>query len=244
MSEKLYLPKEVVNILGISGDLLRKWCEEFNIITEWTGTDYGKGHRRFTKENLETLNSIKKKIHEQGWSWDQVKQWRNGEEMTINDHVERSILEKKIDHLIEGQNQQIEFNRILSEKLELLTKELISTQKELSIANKEIAATKQQMIEVKTENKDLEAYIENSLKKRDKVLLENIRKTQETLKDNSAEQELNQNKQNFEELINTNLKELLKQRDEDLLNAFTHTQKELIKEQNQKKTLWQKLFSN
>ncbi|NGY93916.1 hypothetical protein F3K44_31715 [Bacillus megaterium] len=81
------------------------------------------------------------------------------------------------------------------------------------------------MIEVKTENKDLEAYIENSLKKRDKVLLENIRKTQETLKDNSAEQELNQNKQNFEELINTNLKELLKQRDEDLLNAFTHTQK-------------------
>ncbi|NGY80406.1 hypothetical protein F6Y02_40690 (plasmid) [Bacillus megaterium] len=44
-----------------------------------------------------------------------MKQWRNGEEMTINDHVERSILEKKIDHLIEGQNQQIEFNRILSE---------------------------------------------------------------------------------------------------------------------------------
>ena len=40
MSEKLYLPKEVVNILGISGDLLRKWCEEFNIITDYQSFKY------------------------------------------------------------------------------------------------------------------------------------------------------------------------------------------------------------
>lgn len=100
---KTYKPGEVSKQLGISPDLLRKYTEHFNIQTEWT-KEGNKGHRRYTTHNVEELIAIVKKIQEQNWSWDQVLAWRNGEEEAFfKNHEERSILEKKIDQVLENQ---------------------------------------------------------------------------------------------------------------------------------------------
>lgn len=118
--EREYQPKEVAEILDISTDLLRKWTVEFNVVVEKTE----KGHRRYSKKNIEELVAINKKIKEQNWSWDQVRAWRNGEIDVFSNHEETSNLEKKMDKLMEmleeeraARKKQEEFNMILVQKL-------------------------------------------------------------------------------------------------------------------------------
>ncbi|WP_144519576.1 MerR family transcriptional regulator [Bacillus thuringiensis] len=89
---KEYTQKEVVEITGISNDLLRVYEKEFNLnISRTPG-----GHRRYNEEDIKNLVSIRKKIHEQNWSYKQVRSWRNGEEMSpvLHDQQITSNLEK------------------------------------------------------------------------------------------------------------------------------------------------------
>jgi DNA-binding transcriptional MerR regulator len=161
LENKLYKPGEVSGIVNIGTDLLRKYSDFFNIQTEWTQPNQ-KGHRRYSKQNVEELIAIKKKIQEQNWTWDQVLAWRNGEEEAFfKDHQERSVLEKKIDQLLESQvqmrehqKQQEQFNQALIKRLE----------------------------EVSQHKHQLEKYIEEKLQSRDQLLLESLRKTQEDKK--------------------------------------------------------------
>jgi DNA-binding transcriptional MerR regulator len=120
-SNREYKPAEVAKMLEISTDLLRKWAVEFNIPYETTD----KGHRRYSKENVEVLIAISKKIKEQNWSWDQVKAWRNGEHDTFSTYEEKSNLEKKLDEVLEYAKKQEEradrqeqFNLALLQKLQ------------------------------------------------------------------------------------------------------------------------------
>ena len=162
--ERLYQPKEVSEITGIETDLLRKYTDFFNIQTEWTRPGR-KGHRRYTKKNIEELISIRDKIKNQGWTWDQVLAWRNGEVDTFMSHQEKSNLEKKMDQLFEElryTNEKLklqeEFNIALIQKLEELSRKLIESEQR---------------------NAALQNYIENSLQERDRKLLESIRQIQE-----------------------------------------------------------------
>jgi DNA-binding transcriptional MerR regulator len=119
--DREYKPAEVSKILDISTDLLRKWAVEFNIPYETTD----KGHRRYSKENVEVLIAISRKIKEQNWSWDQVKAWRNGEHDAFSTYEEKSNSEKKLDEVLEFAKKQEEradrqeqFNLALLQKLQ------------------------------------------------------------------------------------------------------------------------------
>jgi DNA-binding transcriptional MerR regulator len=129
--EKRYKPNQVSEILGLNKDLLRKWTEAFNIQTEWTKPEQG-GHRRYSKRNVEELKAIKQKIHDQNWSWDQVRSWRNGEiEIDVFvDYEEKSNLEKKMDQLLENQKIQQEFYKVMAERFNQIQIELLAIKKE------------------------------------------------------------------------------------------------------------------
>lgn len=121
MSEekKLYQPREVVKITGIETETLRKYTEYFNIITEWTQPN-NKGHRRYTKENIELLILIKDKIKNQNWSWKQTLNHLNGNEDVFTSEKINNDLEKKIDQLLENQQKQEEFNKFLLDRLDIV----------------------------------------------------------------------------------------------------------------------------
>lgn len=97
---RLYQPKEVSEITGINKELLTKYTNHFNIQTEWTQPN-NRGHRRYTKENIEQLKAIKSKISDNGWSWKQVTSWLNGEEALFIKKESKSNLEKKQDLMLE-----------------------------------------------------------------------------------------------------------------------------------------------
>ena len=86
----------MTEILNISSDLLRKYTSFFNIQTEWTKPNR-KGHRRYSKENIEQLIALREKIDDQNWSWEQALSWQNGdEEIYFKNHEEKSRLERKM----------------------------------------------------------------------------------------------------------------------------------------------------
>lgn len=163
----MYTPKIVADRLGVTPDLLKVWSNEFNIQTERSQG----GHRRYSKENIEELKSIKEKIQVQKWSYDQVRSWRNGELDLFVSKDEKSELEKKLDAVLENQQLQNQFNQTLVQKLQEITNELITTKEHL-------ANTERKLIEVEGKNIELEVFIEKKLEKRDQLLLENIRDIQ------------------------------------------------------------------
>lgn len=118
--EREYKPAEVADILGITTDLLRKWTDNFNIQVEKTD----KGHRRYNKENVEQLIRISKLIKEQNWSWDQVRAWQNGEANEFRTYEQQSLLDKKLDEILEvlkeereARLKQEQFNMALVQQL-------------------------------------------------------------------------------------------------------------------------------
>lgn len=114
-TETLYKIGEVTELTGLSEDQIRDYVEEFNIQIERTKG----GHRRFTKENVETLMTIKSKLTDQMWSFEQVKRWFNGEsEPVLHEKEFQTTLEQKIDLLLEGRARDDEFQKILVQKLD------------------------------------------------------------------------------------------------------------------------------
>lgn len=123
--KRYYKPSEVSKTVGITADLLRKWVREFNLQIDTTPN----GHRRYTKEDIEQLIAISKKINEQKWSWDQVRSWLNGEEEVFVEREEKSRLEQKLDkqsdeiqELKDMVMQQQQFNQVLVERLERMNR--------------------------------------------------------------------------------------------------------------------------
>lgn len=86
--------KETSDITGLSNDLLRLYEKEFNLQVARTKG----GHRRYTKQNIELLLSIKQKIQDQRWSYKQVSAWINGNvEPLIENQEVVSTIEKQMD---------------------------------------------------------------------------------------------------------------------------------------------------
>ncbi|MCP3033568.1 MerR family transcriptional regulator [Halobacillus sp. A1] len=169
-TNRIYKPSEVAEILNISSDLLRKYTDTFNIQTDWTQKNR-KGHRRYTKENVEELIAIREKIEKQNWSWDQVSSWLNGEEeQYFKNYEERSKLENKIDKLMDQQAQMLEQQK-LQEQFNL--------------------ALLQKLEKSSNEKQELKQYIDEMTKKRDEKLIEQIAaaKEEETEKEVEEKQE-------------------------------------------------------
>lgn len=121
--ERYYKPSEVSKTVGVTPDLLRKWVDAFALEIDTTD----KGHRRYTKKDIELLITISKKINEQKWSWKQVRSWLNGDEESFVEHEEKSRLEQKLDkqsaemaEMKEMMERQEQFNQVLVERLENL----------------------------------------------------------------------------------------------------------------------------
>lgn len=102
LKSEMHTPKIVAELLGITPDLLKVWSNEFNIQTERSQG----GHRRYSKENIEELKTIKEKIQAQKWSYNQVRAWRNGELDSFVSKEEKSELEKKLNEVLENQQLQ------------------------------------------------------------------------------------------------------------------------------------------
>ena len=171
---ELHTPKTVAQIVGVDPELLKVWCNEFNVQTERTNG----GHRRYSKENIEELKAIKEKVQEQNWSYDQVRSWRNGELDVFVPKEEKSELEKKLDKLLE-QNEQLldrsqrqeDFNRALVEQLATVTK---------------------RMEQMEIENRSLK----ESLEDRDVKLVESMRMALETKQQAALAEEEEKSKEN------------------------------------------------
>lgn len=180
LQEKLYTPKEVSHITGVEADLLRKWCEAFNIVTEWTKPN-NQGHRRFTKRNIEEILAVKKKIHEQNWSWDQVRSWRNGEVDSFVSQEEKSNLDKKMDVLL----SEMEVLRSKSEQQEQFNIALVQQLEKMS----------SQIEKTILENRELKQYIRDQLpsrieiEERDKALMQSLNESLEEKRIAAAKEE-------------------------------------------------------
>ena len=151
--EALKNPKEMAAELKISTDLLRKWTEEFNITVETTNG----GHRRYNEENVKVLQQIREKIQDQNWSWKQVNLWLSGSDEDFMKPEEKSGINDKLDRILEQQEKQMEFNKMLLEKLQKSEEENIQLRTYIR--------------EQLPERKEIE--------ERDKLLVENLQKTME-----------------------------------------------------------------
>ncbi|QWG31462.1 MerR family transcriptional regulator (plasmid) [Bacillus mycoides] len=191
-----FTPRQVSGIVGLDVSTIRKYVDHFEIQTEWTKEDQ-QGHRRYTKGNIEELLQIKKLVQENKMTWDQAKAHINGHENTFVVDMDKTREDKKqdkqleamlqllegqerqeqmISELSEDQKEQRDFNKALLEQLQLITSEL--------------AATKQTVNALETKNTELEDYIDNRLKVRDQLLLENIRQNQEQKQESKKRKKL------------------------------------------------------
>lgn len=99
----LFSQKRACELTGLTSDLLRVYEKEFNIEVFRTNG----GHRRYSQENLELFIKIKDKIQQNGWLYDDVRRWLNGEVTTkvLEDHQVKTNLEKKFDQVSEKQDE-------------------------------------------------------------------------------------------------------------------------------------------
>lgn len=143
---KNYTPAEAARILDLSSDLIRKYCEYFNIITEWTQPE-NKGHRRFTKENIESLLEIKKLIQVEKMTWPQTRDYLNGEIEHFFEQETKANLEKKIDSVIEMQTNLNEVLIALTKNLDAISNEnqqLIKENQRILLETEEIKREQKQ----------------------------------------------------------------------------------------------------
>jgi len=168
--EIVYTLKDTVKLTGLSIDLIRLYEKEFNLQIQRTEG----GHRRYTKNNIDLLIEIKKRIQEQNWSYKMVNQWLQGEVITEAVDIQ-SNLEKKIDSL-ENKVQEL-LDR--SEKDEQFQLALIQRLDEQGTLIKQLTD--------KLDSQD--RYIENNLDKRDEKLTSALREISDTKKLIAAAQE-------------------------------------------------------
>ena len=166
----VYTLKDTVKLTGLSIDLIRLYEKEFNLQIQRTEG----GHRRYTKNNIDLLIEIKKRIQEQNWSYKMVNQWQQGEVITEAVDIQ-SNLEKKIDSL-ENKVQEL-LDR--SEKDEQFQLALIQRLDEQGTLIKQLTD--------KLDSQD--RYIENNLDKRDEKLTSALREISDTKKLIAAAQE-------------------------------------------------------
>ncbi|MFE3982719.1 MULTISPECIES: MerR family transcriptional regulator [unclassified Priestia] len=166
----VYTLKDTVKLTGLSIDLIRLYEKEFNLQIQRTEG----GHRRYTKNNIDLLIEIKKRIQEQNWSYKMVNQWLQGEVITEAVDIQ-SNLEKKIDSL-ENKVQEL-LDR--SEKDEQFQLALIQRLDEQGTLIKQLTD--------KLDSQD--KYIENNLEKRDEKLTSALREINDTKKLIAAAQE-------------------------------------------------------
>jgi len=152
--EKFWTPKDAATQIGVEAELLKTWSNEFNIQTKRTNG----GHRRYSKENIEELLAIKKKLHEENASYDEIRSWRNGEVVEFKNKEEKSELEKKMDKIL-AQNEQLlednrlqrEFNRALVEQLDATTKRMEKIETASRDRDTEVVQTLRLALETKRE---------------------------------------------------------------------------------------------
>ncbi|MEI2447187.1 MerR family transcriptional regulator, partial [Priestia megaterium] len=166
----VYTLKDTVKLTALSIDLIRLYEKEFNLQIQRTEG----GHRRYTKNNIDLLIEIKKRIQEQNWSYKMVNQWLQGEVITEAVDIQ-SNLEKKIDSL-ENKVQEL-LDR--SEKDEQFQLALIQRLDEQGTLIKQLTD--------KLDSQD--RYIENNLDKRDEKLTSALREISDTKKLIAAAQE-------------------------------------------------------
>ncbi|TCN05300.1 DNA-binding transcriptional MerR regulator [Bacillus sp. BK006] len=168
--EIVYTLKDTVKLTGLSIDLIRLYEKEFNLQIQRTEG----GHRRYTKNNIDLLIEIKKRIQEQNWSYKMVNQWLQGEVITEAIDIQ-SNLEKKVDSL-ESKVQELLDRSEKDERFQLALIQRLDEQGRL--------------IKSLTEKLDYQdQYIENNLEKRDEKLTTAIREINDTKKLIAAAQE-------------------------------------------------------
>ncbi|RAS90777.1 hypothetical protein A3863_07905 [Priestia endophytica] len=161
--EKLYTPKQAAQHLEITEDVLKKWARDFNIQTERTSG----GHRRYSKTNIEELMGIKEKIREQNWSMKQVQQWRNGEEEVFVSHEEKSVLENKMDKLLQQREEDQELLKQTLQAMIRLEQEVLKTNQKVTLLEQEIAERDQLIAErEKTRDKQFIEEVKSTLEEK------------------------------------------------------------------------------
>ncbi|MGG4330398.1 MerR family transcriptional regulator [Priestia megaterium] len=155
-------PGEVAKILGIDTDLLRKYTDHFNIQTERSNED-GTGFRKYKDEHIAELKEIVRLIKQEGFSWDQVLAWRNGEEEIHHTHEERGQVEKKIDMFFEKQmehnEKQEEFNLASAQNFDMLMKYVRGLEQKVTGLEQHLLETKTEVKELKEENGSLQEQL-------------------------------------------------------------------------------------
>jgi len=161
--EVVYTLKDTVKLTGLSIDLVRLYEKEFNLQIQRTEG----GHRRYTKQNIDLLIEIRKRIQEQNWSYKMINQWLQGE--IIPESIEvQSNLEKKMESL-EDKVQELLSRSEKDEQFQLALIQRLDEQSQL---------IKQLTEKLSSQDK----YIENNLEKRDEKLTNAIREISDTKK--------------------------------------------------------------
>lgn len=132
----LYSQKRTCELTGLTPDLLRVYEKEFNIQVFRTNG----GHRRYSQENLELFIKIKEKIQQNGWLYDDVRRWLNGEATpkVLEDHQVKTNLEKKFDQVSEKQDITAEKVDQLIEAFGTFTKMITQREVAASLQNEQI----------------------------------------------------------------------------------------------------------
>ncbi|UMZ35926.1 MerR family transcriptional regulator [Priestia megaterium] len=168
--EVVYTLKDTVKLTGLSIDLVRLYEKEFNIQIQRTEG----GHRRYTKQNIDLLIEIKKRIQEQNWSYKMINQWLQGEiipeSIEVQSKLEKKVesLEDKVQELLNRSEKDEQFQFALIQRLDEQSKLIGQLTEKLSSQDK---------------------YIENNLEKRDEKLTNAIREISDTKKLIAAAQE-------------------------------------------------------
>jgi DNA-binding transcriptional MerR regulator len=168
--EVVYTLKDTVKLTGLSIDLVRLYEKEFNLQIQRTEG----GHRRYTKQNIDLLIEIKKRIQEQNWSYKMINQWLQGEiipeSIEVQSKLEKKVesLEDKVQELLNRSEKDEQFQFALIQRLDEQSKLIGQLTEKLSSQDK---------------------YIENNLEKRDEKLTNAIREISDTKKLIAAAQE-------------------------------------------------------
>ena len=168
--EVVYTLKDTVKLTGLSIDLVRLYEKEFNLQIQRTEG----GHRRYTKQNIDLLIEIKKRIQEQNWSYKMINQWLQGEiipeSIEVQSKLEKKVesLEVKVQELLNRSEKDEQFQFALIQRLDEQSKLIRQLTEKLSSQDK---------------------YIENNLEKRDEKLTNAIREISDTKKLIAAAQE-------------------------------------------------------
>ncbi|MFC4182434.1 MerR family transcriptional regulator [Saccharococcus thermophilus] len=178
---ELFTPKTAAKMVGVDAELLKVWCNEFNIQTERTEG----GHRRYSRDNIATLQEIRKKIQEQNWSYDQVRAWLNGSIEAFTTTEQRSELDKKADKLLEEAEQQkqfrdnqTQFNQALVQRLDELVQRIANLEQQNQQMIEERKLLKAEIHEIKQQNEQLKSLFGE----RDQFFLGSLKQSMEKTK--------------------------------------------------------------